>query len=216
VISARQWADAQVLWDYQLMRHALQPCDAAVVFGSHDLGVAVRAVELWRAGLFPVAVFTGGNSPTTRERFPRGEAVHYREHAVRAGMPDHAILVEPRASNTGENLTLSRAVLEAAGIAVGRVLAVCKPYMERRVWASARAVWPQVEVVCASERVTLERYVRGIGDARLVVDMIVGDVERVIAYPARGFAVEQVMPEAVRAAYGRLRADGFVSRCVTR
>jgi hypothetical protein len=46
--------------------------------------------------------------------------------------------------------------------------------------------------------------------------MIVGDVERVIAYPARGFAVEQAMPDAVRAAYERLRADGFVSRCVTR
>jgi hypothetical protein len=53
-------------------------------------------------------------------------------------------------------------------------------------------------------------------DARLVVDVIVGDVERVIAYPARGFAVEQAMPDAVRAAYERLRADGFVSRCVTR
>jgi uncharacterized SAM-binding protein YcdF (DUF218 family) len=216
VISARHWADAQALWDYQLMGHSPQPCGAAVVFGSHDLGVAARAVELWHAGLFPVAVFTGGNSPTTRERFPRGEAVHYREYALRAGMPDAAILVEPRAANTGENLALSRAVLETAGVEARRVLAVCKPYMERRVWASAQVVWPGVEVVCASERVTLAQYVRGIGNARLVVDMIVGDVERVIAYPARGFAVEQAMPDAVRAAYERLRADGSVSRCVTR
>nr|WP_248628157.1 ElyC/SanA/YdcF family protein [Nonomuraea coxensis] len=33
------------------------------------------------------------------------EAVHHREHARSLGVPDEAILVEPAATNTGENLT---------------------------------------------------------------------------------------------------------------
>ena len=32
-------------------------------------------------------VFSGGNSPTTAERFPRGEAVHYAEHAIAQDVP---------------------------------------------------------------------------------------------------------------------------------
>ena len=69
--------------------------DAAIGLGSHDLGVAAFSAELYRAGLFPHLVFTGGNSPTTAKLFPRGEAVHFSEHAIELGVPDSAILLEP-------------------------------------------------------------------------------------------------------------------------
>jgi uncharacterized SAM-binding protein YcdF (DUF218 family) len=58
-----------------------------------------------------VVVFTGGSTPTTRDRFPRGEAVHYREHALALGVPAAAILVDPDATNTGANIVNSRAFL---------------------------------------------------------------------------------------------------------
>jgi hypothetical protein len=66
-------ADAKLIWDY----HQLRPCSAGIGLGSHDLGVATLAADLYHAGLFPVLVFSGGNSPTAAARFPRGEAVHY-------------------------------------------------------------------------------------------------------------------------------------------
>jgi hypothetical protein len=53
--------------------------------GSHDLSVATHAAQLWKQGVFPRIVFTGANAPTTKARFPRGEAVHYREHALELG-----------------------------------------------------------------------------------------------------------------------------------
>lgn len=88
--------DARRLWTYHLMEHALHPCEVAIGFGSHDLGVATRTAELYLAGLVPLVVFTGADSPTTRERFPRGEAEHYRDRAVELGVPDTAILVVER------------------------------------------------------------------------------------------------------------------------
>lgn len=207
-----QWSDAELIWDYHLMGHQPAPCDAGICLGSHDLGVATRAARLYGAGLFPVLVVTGGNSPTTRARFPRGEAVHYREHALGQGVPDEAILVEPNAANTGQNITLSRAVLAAAGVTPTRVLLICKPYMERRAYATARKLWPEVEVVCASERLEFGDYVKSIGDEKLVIDMVVGDLQRVIEYPRLGFAIEQHVPAQVRAAYESLLAAGFVGR----
>ncbi|TDC73779.1 YdcF family protein [Streptomyces hainanensis] len=196
------------------MGHEPRPCSVGIGLGSHDLGVASRAVELYWAGHFPTLVFSGGNSPTTRAHFPRGEAVHYREHALGLGVPEEAVLVEPRAANTGQNIEFSRRVLREAGIQVDSVLLMCKPYMERRAFATCRRVWPEVEVVCASEPLALDDYVKSIGDEKLVVDMIVGDLQRVIEYPARGYAIPQAVPDRVVAAYERLRSAGFDSRLV--
>ncbi|SBU97875.1 hypothetical protein YW5DRAFT_05670 [Streptomyces sp. Ncost-T6T-1] len=79
MITPRSWSDARQLWDHHLMHHTPRPCSVIVGLGSHDPGVADVAVGLYLHGLAPVIVFTGSTSPTTRERMPRGEAVHYRE-----------------------------------------------------------------------------------------------------------------------------------------
>jgi uncharacterized SAM-binding protein YcdF (DUF218 family) len=203
---------AKLIWDYHQMGHQPRACDAAIGLGSHDLGVAAFAAKLYHEGLFPTLVFSGGNSPTTAARFPRGEAVHFREHALELGVPDDAILLEPNAGNTGQNIAFSRDVLAAEGITPTSVLLISKPYMERRSYATARKVWPEVDIVCASEPLALDDYIASIGDPKLVIDMLVGDLQRVIEYPKQGFAVEQDVPEDVHAAYHALLAAGFDSR----
>ncbi|MCX4508990.1 YdcF family protein [Streptomyces sp. NBC_01619] len=206
--------DAQLLWDYQLMGHNPRPCSVAVGLGSHDLGVADVTADLYGRGMAPLIVFTGATSPTTCERMPRGEAVHYRERALELGVPSDAVLVEPRARNTGENIRFSRALLEEHDVPVSSVLLVSKPYEERRAYATARMLWPDVEVVSASVPMTLADYVDSIGDERLVVDMLVGSLQRLLIYPAQGFMISQEVPQDVQDAYDRLRAQGFTSRLV--
>ncbi|MFI6525526.1 YdcF family protein [Streptomyces uncialis] len=213
-ITGTRYRQAKLIWDHHRMRHEVRSVDVAIGLGSHDLGVATHAAGLYRAGLFRTLVFTGGNSPTTRARFPRGEAVHYREHALGLGVPDEAILVEPNAANTGENITFSRDLLAAHGIAPASVLLVSKPYMERRSYATARKLWPGAEVLCASEPLELDDYLKSIGDGKLVLDMLVGDLQRVIEYPALGYAVAQDVPDDVRTAYEALIADGYTSRLI--
>ncbi|MFF5039725.1 YdcF family protein [Streptomyces nigra] len=210
MISAQ--ADTRRLWDYHQMGHTLQPCSVAIGLGSHDLGVAETAVDLYKRGMAPLLVFTGSTSPTTRERMPRGEAVHYRERAFELGVPDSAILVEPRARNTGENIRFSRELLEGAGVDVSSVLLISKPYEERRAYATARKLWPEVEIVSASTPMTLDEYVDSIEDARLVIDMLVGALQRLLIYPEQGFMISQPVPDDVREAYERLCHAGFASR----
>ncbi|ELP70916.1 YdcF family protein [Streptomyces turgidiscabies] len=215
MISAQAWADARLLWDYHLMHHDPRPCSVAVGLGSHDLGVADVTAELYRQGMAPVVVFTGATSPTTRARMPRGEAVHYRERALQLGVPDSAVLLEPRATNTGENIEFTKAVLVEAGIKASSVLLVSKPYEERRSYAMMRKLWPEVEVVCASSPLDLEEYADSIGNSRMVIDMIVGALQRVLVFPGLGLAIEQVVPESVVAAYERLCGAGFTSRIIS-
>ncbi|MEV5432326.1 YdcF family protein [Streptomyces sp. NPDC052701] len=215
MISTQDWADARRVWEYHQMGHSPRPCSVAIGLGSHDLGVADTAVDLYKRGMAPLLLFTGATSPTTRERMPRGEAVHYRERALELGVPSTAVLVEPRARNTGENIRFSRELLEERGIEVSSVLLISKPYEERRAYATARKLWPEVEVVSASTPMTLDQYVDSIGDARLVIDMLVGALQRLMIYPEQGFMISQPVPADVREAYERLRQAGFTSRLLT-
>ncbi|WP_345962900.1 YdcF family protein [Streptomyces sp. BRB040] len=215
MISTQNWADTRRLWEYHQMGHTPRPCSVAIGLGSHDLGVADTAAELYGRGMAPLIVFTGATSPTTRESMPRGEAVHYRERALELGVPSSAVLVEPRARNTGENIRFSQELLEEAGVGVSSVLLISKPYEERRAYATARKLWPEVEIVSASSPMTLNEYVDSIGDARTVIDMLVGALQRLLVYPEQGFLISQSVPADVIEAYERLCQAGFTSRLLT-
>jgi uncharacterized SAM-binding protein YcdF (DUF218 family) len=211
--AANVMSDAQLIWDYHQMNHVLRPADIGIGLGSHDLGVATYAAHLFHQGLFPTLVFTGATSPSTTAYFPRGEAVHYRDQAIKLGVSAADILVEPHATNTGQNIALTRDLL--AGTPVKSVLLISKPYMERRAFATCQKQWPEVHATCASDPIDLITYINTIGDTNLVLNMLVGDLQRIITYPARGFATEQKVPPNVRHAYDRLIAAGYTSRLTT-
>ncbi len=203
-------ADVRTLWDYHDLRHEPRRSDAGIGLGSRDPGVAVHAAELFHAGRFPLLVFTGANAPTTVERFPRGEAVHYREIALELGVPDEVILVEPEARNTGENVEFTRRLL--AERETRSVTLVTRPYQQRRAYATAKRLWPGVDVVCASKAVSFEDHLTGEEDADRVISMLVGETQRITEYAVRGFAIPQHVPAGVERAFGRLAAAGFTQR----
>ena len=208
-------ADVEALWDYHDMHHEPRPVDVGIGLGSHDLGVATHTANLYRQGLFPAIVFSGANAPTTVERFPRGEAVHYREHAISLGVPDEAIMVETRATNTSENLTYTRDLLVTAGIVRASVLLISRPYQQRRAYATCRKVWPKVDVLCSSLPLRLDAYVDSIGDVDRVINMLVGDTQRITIYAQQSFAIEQDIPDHIKAAYQRLVDAGYTRRLVS-
>ncbi|WIY02809.1 YdcF family protein [Amycolatopsis mongoliensis] len=207
-------ADVETLWDYHDMHHELRPADVGIGLGSHDLSVATCAADLFKTGLFPLIVFTGANAPTTIERFPRGEAVHYREHAIELGVPASAIIVEPRARNTGENITFTREVLADHGADIRSVVLISRPYQQRRAYATCKKLWPEVEVTCASTPMPLDKYVASIGDVDRVINMLVGDTQRISVYANKGFAIPMSVPAPVQEAYARLVSAGFTQRLI--
>lgn len=207
-------ADVETLWEYHNMHHELRPCDVGIGLGSHDLGVVIIATDLYHRGMYPLLVFTGANAPTTIERFPRGEAVHYAEYAIEHGVPADAVLVEPEATNTQQNFELTRKLLDDRGIAVRSAIVMSRPYQQRRAYATAKKLWPEIDVICASNPLDLDSYARSIGDVNKVISMLVGDTQRIRVYAERGFAVAQEIPFGVDAAYDRLVQAGYVSRLV--
>jgi uncharacterized SAM-binding protein YcdF (DUF218 family) len=204
---------AERLWEYHQLRHDVTPADVLLVLCSHDVVVADRGADLYLEGLAPLLVFSGGSGAITRQFWDEPEAELFARRAVARGVPAGAILTETRSTNTGENIRFTRELLEARGLSPERFLLVQKPYMERRAYATFLRVWPEKQVQVTSPRVTFREYLGSGSHERLspedVVSIMVGDLQRIREYPARGFQVAQDIPADVWAAFEALVAAGF-------
>ena len=200
---------AQILWDYHHMNHELRASDCILALGSHDLRVAERAADLWLEGYAPLLVMSGGLGNLTRDMWTRSEADLFAEIAIRKGVPASAILVENKSTNTGENIQFSKELLRQHGYDPQTFILVQKPYMERRTYATFRKQWPDKSLVVTSPRLSFDDYPNSEIPFERVVNIMVGDLQRIREYPAKGFQVYQEIPDEVWNAYEKLVEAGF-------
>jgi uncharacterized SAM-binding protein YcdF (DUF218 family) len=205
---------ARTLWDYMLLRHVLAPADVILVLGSNDVRVGEHGAQLFLRGLAPLLVCSGNVGRLTAERFRKSEAETFADAAVRLGVPRSAILIESASTNTGENIDLCRALLDVRGISPSRVIVVQKPYMERRAWATFKQRWPEPELQVTSPPIPFDEYPTAEIPKELVINILVGDVQRMRVYAERGFQVPQPIPDGVWAAWGELVARGYTGHLV--
>ncbi len=199
---------ARVVWDYMLMHQDIQPADAIVVLGSIDMRVADRGAELYAAGLAPRVVCTGYRGRGT-DGFSDTEGRLLANRLIALGVPEEVILIEEAATNTGENATYTRSLLEREGIAVQSIIVVTKPYMERRAYATFAKQWPEVTAYITSPQLSYDTYFPDEAFKTDTITMMVGDLERIRRYGAEGFQIPQDIPESVETAYNELIALGY-------
>ena len=92
------------------------------------------------------------------------------------------------------------------------LIAVQKPYMERRTFAALEVQWPELVFSVTSPQLSLSNYCTETITPRLVVEAMVGDFPRILDYPALGYATEQVVPPDVRAAFALLVDEGYTAQ----
>jgi len=206
------------VWDYHQLNHQLSKADAILVLCSHDTAVAETGARLYLEGWAPLLIFSGGLGSITRRLWQEPEADQFAEIAARMGVPRQDMLIENRSTNTGENVLFTKQLLAERHLEPGKFIVVQKPYMERRSYATFRKLWPDKEVLVTSPRVSLDEYLGKYSNEALSIDevisIMVGDLQRIKLYPAKGFQIHQEIPEDVWAAYDELVALGYDSRLV--
>ena len=200
--------NAKIIWDYMLMHQELKPMDAIFALGSNDLRVAEHAAELYLNGFGKYVVCSGGNGKASD--FSKPEAEIFSEVLLSKGVPQENIILEKESTNTGENILFTKALLKKKGPHFNSFILVQKPYMERRAFATFSKQWPGPEFLVTSPHVSFEDFAIGNVARERFINIMVGDLQRIKEYPARGFQMIQEIPHNVWSAYEALVRLGYV------
>jgi len=208
---------SELIWDYHLMHHPLQKSDCIFALGCHDEGVAIYAANLFNEGWAPWLAISGGvifdgNQSAIDKKIT--EAEYFREIALSKGVPHEKIIIENKATNTGENFQFTGELLDQLGLSFQKFIVVQKPYMERRTYATGMAQWKNKQLILTSEKISFQDYLqKGIPKDR-IINTMTGDLQRIKLYPSRGFQIYQEIPPNVWEAYEELVTYGFDKRLV--
>jgi uncharacterized SAM-binding protein YcdF (DUF218 family) len=200
---------AQKLWDYHHLNHVPEKADCILALGSHDLRVAERAADIYHEGWAPLIIFSGGLGNLTQHVWTEPEADQFARIAEQRGVLKKDILIENKSTNTGENILFTQQLLQEKQLDPESFILVQKPYMERRSYATFKKHWPEKKLWVSSPQLTFEEYITDEIPAEKVINIMVGDLQRIKIYPAKGFQIFQEIPQDIWSAYEELIHLGY-------
>ena len=204
---------SKVLWNYHNLNQKIKKCDLILGFGSHDLNVAKRCAELFLDGYGDIIIFTGGFGRITKELWNMTEAEKFAQIAINMGVPKDMIIIENKATNTGENISKTKELLNKLNLYPSSFLVVDKPYRERRTFATIKKQWPEIKFIITSPKYTYEEYCHFYTNGEISKDefisIMVGDLQRIYLYGENGFQIKQEIHQEVWNAYNKLIALNF-------
>lgn len=134
---------ARAVHDYLLIEQtALLPADCGLIFGNKHIiePLARTAAHLYHHGYFPRIVASGGVQVDAHHT----EASALRRAMMQQGVADSDILLETQSTHTGENVLMSRALLEQHGLArdMTTVIGIGHIVAARRFLMTLERHWP--------------------------------------------------------------------------
>ena len=213
---------AKKIWDYMILDQQPVKSDVILVLGSIDEHVAEYGARLLIDGYGDCLMISGGSAHqddllATSWKEPT-EAEHFKTIAIRDGVPEDKILLETKATNTGENAKFSHLLLQEKNLNPTSIIVVQKPYMERRTYATFKKQWPDsnTKIQVTSSPFAYEDYFEANDSTpkETIINIMVGDLQRIKEYPRLGFQIEQEIPTDVWSAYEFLTSKGYTQHLI--
>ncbi|MBU8543115.1 MULTISPECIES: YdcF family protein [Roseomonadaceae] len=205
-------AAARALFAFLAVPDPPGPADLIVCLGSYDTRVAVHAAGLARRHPAARVICTGRDGNWTRGRWPATEAEVFAGIMLDHGVAPGRITLEPRATHIGENIAFARAL--SAWWQVAQAVFVTKPQTILRVRHTLPVQWPGLAARVDAPPLGFDAYVTDADFRHRLVNEMVGDIDRLIAYPALGFQTPCEVPAPIRAARDLLKANGFTEHAL--
>lgn len=200
---------AKLIFNFLYLREEPVNADAIIGFGHFDLKIPRRCAELYLKNYASRILFTGGVGAGSADfQFP--EAVEFKNLVLKEfpQIPGEHIIIEPKSTNTGENLRfLQKVLLEkspdfAFGTGIKKVLKVSNAYRQRRAYLTCKKEFPGVEFINSPAQTTfeeeLELYKTKNQD---LLRHLSGEMERMLMYPIFNYIVSDNIPEDILQAY---------------
>jgi len=208
-------ASARCIFDYLAERDALpaQPCDAVLGFGVFDLQLPRFCGELYATGRARWIIFTGGVGAGSADLGqPEADAWFAALMQAYPQIPRDQIILENRSTNTGENFRFTTELLLqkhshlqfAQGIQ--SVIVVAAPSRLRRVRLTLQQLYPTLRVIGQHHGPSFEaEHALYAGKGLDLVGHMVGELDRIVDYAARGWSRLEPFPPQVATAHAQLK-----------
>ncbi|WP_305782685.1 YdcF family protein [Symbioplanes lichenis] len=203
---------------------SLPPADVLVLFGGCPPPGWDLVGSFLKSGDVRHVILVGGAGHTTpmlraavARRYPELAAAPTEADIMAAYLASvHGItgcLLERSSANCGNNVTFAERVLRDEGITPSRMILVQDAAMQQRMDAVTRHVWtlgtPEVINFAGTQpRFAGAAYAStphwGAWDIEHCITLLMGEVPRLIEYPARGFQAPTDIPSSVLSAYEQL------------
>lgn len=191
-----------------------ETADVVIGFGTFDLALAEFCGELHARGLARWIIFTGGIGAGTAD-LGQPEADAWRERLARThpDVPRNRVILENRSTNTAENIRFTGELLArefpelAFGAGLRTALIVAAPPRLRRVRLTLRLLVPTLRVARRLPGADYDReHALHEGKGIAFLPHLCGELDRIVAYPARGWIAPEPLPPEIAAAHEVLRA----------
>lgn len=205
---------AKVIWDFNTQQEPISKSDCILVLGSNDLRVAQRGANLFLQGYAPLIIFSGNVGRLTKGLWNKPEAEMFADVALKMGVPRNNIFIENKSTNTGENILFTNQLLKEHGLSPKSFIIVTKPHMEYRALATFKKFLPDVQGFVTAPEISFEEYPNELLSKEYVINIMVGDLQRLQIYPAKGFSAPVDIPKSVLEAYEKLVARGYTEHII--
>lgn len=198
-------AHASALWSFLAPQQPPEAVDAIFVFGGVSLRVPEQAADLYDAHHASTVLVSGGAGSRTHLHFDEPEADVFVQVLHDHGVPPGDIVIEPAASNTGQNVEFGMAKLLERVPEVSSLLLVATPFIMRRCIATFERQYPHIRTIPCPPPGSYKEFVdRPYPE---FIDRLVAEVDRLDAYAKSGFIAPVDVPVAVREACDYFRAQ---------
>jgi uncharacterized SAM-binding protein YcdF (DUF218 family) len=205
---------AKTLWNYNVLNQKIEKADCIIALGNSDIRTAQEAANLLIQGYSGLLVTTGGFGRLTKDSFTKPEAQLFADEAIKRGVPAEKILIEEKSTNTFDNFRFTKKLLTEKNLKPRSILVVTKPYMERRAFMTACAIWPDLQIMVASPPLDFDNYTNTSIPIDLLVNMLVGDTQRLMIFSESGDIPKQNFPSNVTEAHRELINAGYSKQII--
>jgi hypothetical protein len=124
-------------------------------------------------------------------------------------VPTDKVIIEDQSTNLPENIRFALKSLQEAGKSSENLILVALPFSERRILAQCIKQFTETNFQITSSHTTFEDFPNEFIDKDETINLIVGELDRLIKFPAEGFSIEQDVPLEVAEAIQSLADQGY-------
>ena len=198
------------LWSFHTSPKCTEPfeeIDAIIGLGSYDETIVEHCVQLWQDRPKAYLIFTGKQGNWTTDLYKTTEAEHFANLAISQGVSKAQIIIEANATNISENIIFSEKLLPSSA---KNVIYVTKPQTLMRLYATTEKISKRDSTFVSAPNRSMHNAIELFGREQIFSEMV-GDLDRLISYPAKGFSIGVEVSDVVLTSWKTLQAAGFTS-----